>query len=126
MQALEYMRQQRISGDTDVMSAEGKLYVENAKVRTALKFFERNRKKQGLPPKGTVGECFSRPLTKTQIDIIQGGEITDPYRRWAVLYPDYTADDIDEALELLAAEERRKELILLKERERKAAKQHIR
>lgn len=130
VQELEYKRKQELaardSGHSDMVPAEYKVYAEDAKVRTALKLFERNRKKQGLPPKGTVGDWLSRPLTKAQVDIIQGGELTDPYRRWQLLYPDYTTDDINEALELLAAEGRRRELALIKERERKTARQHMR
>ncbi|OEH79376.1 GTPase [Cyclospora cayetanensis] len=85
-----------------------------AKIRTALKLLERQRKKQSAMS-GAV--TISGPREKPRT----------PPKGWVGrLFPEYSEEDIEEALSLLEAERRRKELLLLQEAERKARKRHPR
>ncbi|XP_026191277.1 uncharacterized protein LOC34622181 [Cyclospora cayetanensis] len=96
-----------------------------AKIRTALKLLERQRKKQsamsGMGPRTfghlTCAVTISGPREKPRT----------PPKGWVGrLFPEYSEEDIEEALSLLEAERRRKELLLLQEAERKARKRHPR
>ncbi|KAL8273069.1 hypothetical protein Esti_002990 [Eimeria stiedai] len=89
-----------------------------AKLRAALKLLERHRKKHQL-----LGS-EAQPSTAQQQQQ-QQHEDTEG-NKYACLFPGYSQADFDEALSLLEAEKRRKELLFLQAAERKARRRHPR
>lgn len=107
--------QDNVMGMQNKESQEEKI----AKVRTALKLLERHRKKQqAAAPQPQDSQRSTSPQAKPS------GASSD--RVFAALFPDYSDQDIEEALALLEAEKRRKELLLLQAAERRARRRHPR
>ncbi|KAL8450577.1 hypothetical protein Emed_002449 [Eimeria media] len=93
-----------------------------AKMRAALKLLERHRKKQQLL--GSDNQLSTVQQQQQQQQHLTQEDLED--NKYARLFPGYTHADFDEALSLLEAEKRRKELLFLQEAERKARRRHPR
>ncbi|KAL8430233.1 hypothetical protein ACSSS7_006063 [Eimeria intestinalis] len=90
-----------------------------AKLRAALKLLERHRKKHQLLGSGAQPSTTQKQQQQQQQEDIEGS-------KYARLFPGYSQADFDEALSLLEAEKRRKELLFLQAVERKARRRHPR
>ncbi|CDJ44961.1 GTPase regulator, putative, partial [Eimeria tenella] len=99
-----------------------------ARIGAALKLLERHRKKQQKQQQGAPGAPGGPPAAGVVVTPPQrhSGQGAPTEKQLQVLFPGYTAADVEEALSLLEAEKRRKELLLLQEQERRARKRHPR
>lgn len=115
MRRLQQFKQKRLRTQEEETAREESQVEKIAKIRAALKLLERHRKKQQY---GVLQEQSAGPSAQTRPPVPSG--------QLARLFPGYSEEDIDEALSLLEAERRRKELLALQEAERKARKRHPR